>query len=250
MKSALAPTISQSESTLLSVSDEILLNITSRLGLVDSACIALTCKKTAAFYSTPRKTATEKAIKSKIRPPSRKLLATLRLQSGEEERRLEMLEECFSDEFEWEDHLETMEERFGNRLDGNVLAEFHRRLDEGWNHSTSRFCHSCTKFVSTTERFWEKKMQYWLYLDTGKTGTKVRQVADCEEHEGDEDVVVQAWIKHGKGEVELKSGERFQESRYAGFMYMKCPTCTFSAGCAEWCECYGDSRVRCTGSRK
>ena len=248
MRSALAPTLSQSESTLLSVSDEILLNITSRLGLVDSACIALTCKKTAAFYSTPRKTKTEKATKSKIRPPSRKLLATLRLQSGDEERRLESLEDCegFSDEFEWEDHLETMEERFGNRLDGNVLAEFHRRLDEGWNNSTGRFCHSCSKFVSTTEAFWEKKKQYWLYLDAGKTGTNFRRVADCEEREGDEDVVVQGWIKHGKGEVELKSGERFQESRYAGFMYLKCPTCTVSAECAEWCECYDDCFDGCT----
>ena len=199
MRSALDTTFSQSESTLLSVSDEILLNITSRLGIVDSACIALTCKKTAAFYSTPHKTATEKATKSKIKPPSRKLLATLRLQSGEEGRRLESLEdcECFSDESDWEDRLATMEERFGNRLDGNVLAEFHRRLDEGWNTSTMRFCHSCTKFVSTTEAFWEKKMRYWLYLDTGKTGTRVRQVADCEAHEGDENVVVQAWVKHG-----------------------------------------------------
>ena len=215
---------------------------------MDSACIALACKKTAAFYSAPRKTATEKATKSKIKPPSRKLLATLQLRSGDEDRRLESLEygEDFSDEFEWEDQVAKMEERFGNRLDRNVLAEFHRHLDEGWNNSASRFCHSCTKFVSTTGAYWEKKMRYWLYLDTGKTGTKFRQVADCEEHEGDENVVVQAWIKHGKGEVELTLGGRFQESRYAGFMYLKCPTCTFSAECAEWCECSDDYFYGCT----
>ena len=241
-------------SSLLSVSDEILLNITSHLGLVDSACLALACKKTAAFYSTPPRTATQGKSKSKSKSPSSKLRTTQRLESGGEELRLEHLEYCegFSDESEWEDHVVTIQERFGYRLDGNVLASFRRRLDEGWNNSNSRFCHSCTKFVTTTEEFWEKKRAYWLYLDTGKIGTNFRQVADCEEHEGNEDAVIEEWIKHGKGEVELKAGERFQESRYAGFMYLKCPTCMFSTVRAAWCHCSEnqlDTGCACTFDR-
>ena len=233
------PTIWQSKSTLLSVSDEILLNIASFLPPTDSACLALTCKKTAAFYSHPTEPTSENKVKPKNKLSSPKFIRCNQLKSGEEEYKLGALAhgEPMSDDSEWEDYVATMKKRFGGREDGKVMARFHRRLDEGWNKSNSRFCHACTKFVSTSEEFWEKRVARWLYLDAGIAGTNFRQVADCDEHEGSADAVVEDWIKHGKGGVELKAGRSCQDSMYTGFMYLKCPLCIFSSDRAAWCEC-------------
>ena len=152
---------------------------------------------------------------------------------------MEMLQ-CgdWTDEELLEDHFDMLTQRFEARVDGKVNQDFHRRLDEGWNHSESRFCHSCNRFVCTTEQYWKKKKRYWVYLDTGKIGTNFRSVADCEEHEGEENRVIEQWIKHGKGEIELKGGGTRVEARYASFLYLKCPMCTFANNAADLSACF------------
>lgn len=211
------PEARQQSCLLLDLPPELLRKIirSKELSVFDKGCLMLTCKSFARYVATF----------------GGRLCLMQEIQSGREEELVEMWSEMgmFEDEEDetyW-DELASRESNLRNRVTLESVTDFFRRLDLGWNTSQSRLCSSCDRFRSTSQGYWDQKVQAYLYTLSGKAGQGWRYLRDCEcGHEPKS--VIEKWVKHGV----RKDGELEEKTR----RYVVCPDCEVSATCC--CSCY------------
>lgn len=219
---------------LLSIPNDILLYIIKQSGLdvFDKACLMLTCKEFANMMVN-----FEKGLGLKAQ-----------LKSGVEDERLEILSEIgwdgYADEEEYLTERLALVRKCKQRVDEAAAIKFYRLLDLGWNRSHSRFCHACNKFRSTSQRYWDKKAQGWLYKFTGRIAQGYRIMRDCR-CACTPEKAINKWVELGNNKdkesmwcPECVFGDTTMRRNCCGDF---CDACYDDCGCHE-CQCGGGCR--------
>ena len=226
---------SQPNCDLLDLTNEVLLCVlkTPNLDVFDKACLALTCKQ----------------FGNLIYGFERELKPMGKLRSGNEELRLEMLEdEYWSDDGLQEDQYVDLARSFEDRVQPEPMSKFLQRLDTDWNQDKElRFCHGCGVFRSVTEKYWDQRKSIYEYIKVNTVAINWRRMRDCY-CDCDPVRLVEAWVEHGSGGYKtVKQGDRGCAYSMDGFWYIRCPDCALSmnrdhdgccgCGCCGSCDC-------------